>query len=113
MKVIALSFALSCTTLGSCASADPATRVGAIDRYNHAIEKCTQLNDMDMQSCLSDLNTKAVEEEKRTLDTNTDVNCDATAKRFEGGTGYWSTVYICSIRERAKRIDATGVSKGR
>jgi hypothetical protein len=60
---------------------------------------------MDMQSCLAKLNEQALEEEKQAFGANSNVSCEVEVKRFEGGTGYWSAAYICSIKHRAKRLD--------
>jgi hypothetical protein len=109
---VRLLFLLAALALpASACSASTANRSSAVDRYEPQISRCTQLPDMDMQSCLSDLNTKAFDEERQIVGKNADVDCEKEAQRFKGGTGYWSAIYICSIRERAKRIDASLAGK--
>jgi hypothetical protein len=85
--------------------------VPAVKRFTSEIDACTRKPDADMQSCLADLNVKAFAEEKRVVGTNAEVDCGKETQRFKGGTGHWSANYICSIRERAKRIDASVAAK--
>ena len=110
MRALVLLTVLALSGASACAAKD-VRHVGATDRYEAQISRCTQLPDVDMQSCLADLNTKAFAEEKQALGSNANVDCEKEAQRFKGGTGYWSAIYICSIRERAKRIDASAAGK--
>jgi hypothetical protein len=110
VRALVLLTVLALSGASACAASD-VKHDSAADRYESQISRCTQLPDMDMQSCLADLNAKAFATEKQVVGTNPDVDCNKEAQRFKGGTGYWSAIYICSIRERAKRIDASLAGK--
>ena len=101
-----LASAIAALLLTACATPTFAPTNSAVERYEAAIGHCTRLKDMDMQSCLANLNTQALAEERQAFGANSSFSCEVEVRRFEGGTGYWSAAYICSIRERAKRIDA-------
>ncbi len=99
-----------------------------MQRYGVKVAVCTSMPDIDMQQCLAGLLEPVEAEQQRAHEAAlkvasgqgraaelrkaeaewrkfVDAQCAFERAQFSGGTGAWSTLYICVIERKARRVD--------